>query len=65
MLLVHHEVYFNTCCFFLLFFCLCVCVCVHACMCRFILAACDGLWKVFGAEEAAQFILKVLEVVPF
>ena len=32
--------------------------------CRFILIACDGLWKVFSAEEACKFIVSVLEVSP-
>uniref|UniRef100_H2YAL4 Integrin-linked kinase-associated serine/threonine phosphatase 2C n=1 Tax=Ciona savignyi TaxID=51511 RepID=H2YAL4_CIOSA len=28
---------------------------------RFILIACDGLWKVFNAEQAIQFVLQVLQ----
>lgn len=31
--------------------------------CRFILIACDGLWKAFSVEGAARFIVDVLEVV--
>ena len=30
---------------------------------RFILIACDGLWKAFSVEDAARFIINVLEVV--
>lgn len=30
--------------------------------CRFILLACDGLFKVFTPEEAVNFILSCLEV---
>lgn len=29
----------------------------------FILVACDGLWKAFSVEEAAKFVISVLEVV--
>jgi integrin-linked kinase-associated serine/threonine phosphatase 2C len=29
---------------------------------RFILVACDGLWKVFSTDEAADFVTSVLEV---
>ncbi len=29
---------------------------------RFILIGCDGVWKVFTAEDAASFVVKVLEV---
>ena len=29
---------------------------------RFILVACDGLWKVFSTDEAAAFVTSVLEV---
>ena len=32
---------------------------------RFILIACDGLWKVFHVEDAARFIINVLEVVTY
>ena len=30
--------------------------------CRFILIACDGLWKAFTVEAAAKFALSVIEV---
>ena len=29
---------------------------------RFLLVACDGLWNVFKPEEAAAFILQIIEV---
>lgn len=29
---------------------------------RFVLAACDGLWKVFAAEEALSFVSAILKV---
>ena len=29
---------------------------------RFLLVACDGLWNVFKPEEAAEFILQIIEV---
>ena len=29
---------------------------------RFILIGCDGIWKVFSAEDAAKFVIQVLEV---
>ena len=32
--------------------------------CRFVLVACDGLWKAFTVEEAAKFALSVIEVHP-
>lgn len=32
---------------------------------RFIIVACDGLWKVFTAQEAAKFIDTILEVSKF
>ena len=29
---------------------------------RFILVACDGLWKAFDAEEALLFVQKIIKV---
>lgn len=31
-------------------------------VCRFIILACDGLFKVFSADEAVKFVLGVLQV---
>lgn len=36
-----------------------ICVCV---LLRFVLAACDGLWKVFTAQEALSFVTAILKV---
>lgn len=35
---------------------------VILCAVRFILIACDGLWKAFSVEDAAKFVIQVLEV---
>jgi len=35
---------------------------VVVCVIRFVLLACDGLFKVFSADEAVQFVLNILEV---
>lgn len=35
---------------------------VLLCVFRFVLLACDGLFKVFSADEAIQFVLNILEV---
>ena len=44
----------------------CTPCCIHVlplcCVCRFIIVACDGLWKVFSSEDAAKFVLQVLTV---
>lgn len=31
-------------------------------LCRFIILACDGLFKVFSADEAVKFVLNILQV---
>lgn len=31
-------------------------------LCRFLILACDGLFKVFSADEAVKFVLGVLQV---
>lgn len=36
-----------------------------SCLCRFIILACDGLFKVFSADEAVKFVLGVLQVSVF
>lgn len=36
--------------------------CFYLSVCRFIILACDGLFKVFSADEAVKFVLGVLQV---
>ncbi len=36
--------------------------CILLLIFRFFLLACDGLWKVFTANEATQMILSIIEV---
>ena len=37
--------------------------CVHGyCWCRFIIVACDGLWKRFDNDSAVEFVHKILQV---
>lgn len=38
------------------------CVSAVPALCRFIILACDGLFKVFSADEAVKFVLGVLQV---